>query len=150
MVQQPLKGTTTLLEFTPGTGKRFYRFVRSEAAMTAASRTVKVVSENKESGFTAKVQRDESSFRRIKAQHLKQEADAAVGKGNFRLAYTKYTESLETGPDDCDKHKVFANRSLAYCKAAKYEDALKDADHAVHLSPKWIKGHWRRGEALTD
>lgn len=47
------------------------------------------------------------------------------------------------------RHRVLANRSLAYSHAGRWLDALSDAEAAVAAAPSWDKGHWRRGAALS-
>lgn len=44
---------------------------------------------------------------------------------------------------------MFSNRSAAYAKAGKYEEALKDADQTIALNPTWPKGYSRKGSALS-
>ncbi len=46
-------------------------------------------------------------------------------------------------------HKILSNRSLAYFRAQRYSDALRDADAAVALAPHWDKAHFRRAAALV-
>ena len=60
----------------------------------------------------------------------------------------RYSEALDVLPDKQDIHKLYSNRSLAWCKAARYEAALRDAEAAVEAAPSWPKAHWRRGAAL--
>jgi len=91
---------------------------------------------------------DDSTLMHMKAEHIKKQADAALKAGNLREAYTKYTECLEIKPDEFGNDKIYANRSLAYSKALRYEEALKDADKAIECNSMWAKAHWRRGEAL--
>lgn len=45
-------------------------------------------------------------------------------------------------------HRILANRSLAYLRAQRYEEALADGLAAVQAAPKWDKAHWRAGAAL--
>lgn len=72
-------------------------------------------------------------------------------EGNFREAYVRYTEALALLPLDKDTmSRLFSNRSLAYTKAGRYNDALADADEAVRLRPHWSKAYWRRGTALQN
>ena len=60
-----------------------------------------------------------------------------------------YTEALDAGADKSVRHRLLANRSLAYWRAGRFADALADADAAAVAAPGWDKGYWRRGEALA-
>lgn len=42
---------------------------------------------------------------------------------------------------------LYCNRSAAYLETEKFQDALRDAEKAVELSPKWAKAHYRHGMA---
>lgn len=44
--------------------------------------------------------------------------------------------------------RLFGNRSLCYERLQQYEKARKDADVALLIEPKWIKGLFRKGKAL--
>lgn len=45
--------------------------------------------------------------------------------------------------------RLFGNRSYCYEKMLEYEKALTDADIALSMDPKWIKGLYRKGKALV-
>lgn len=64
----------------------------------------------------------------------------------------RYSEAIEISPDTQGPSvaSLYSNRSLAFYKAHRYEDALKDADKAVQIAPSWSKGYWRRGTALVN
>ena len=55
----------------------------------------------------------------------------------------RYTEALDTLPPADGRHRLLANRSLAYLRANRIEDALGDAQAAAEAAPKWDKAHWR-------
>lgn len=44
--------------------------------------------------------------------------------------------------------RLFGNRSLCYERMQQYENACRDADIALSMEPKWIKGLFRKGKAL--
>lgn len=67
---------------------------------------------------------------------------------HFVLAFHRYTEALEVCPDKSMLHKLYSNRSMAYMKASRYAEALKDAEEALCLAPTWDKAHYRKGSAL--
>lgn len=61
---------------------------------------------------------------------------------------SRYSEAIDLMPGKDGLPALHSNRSLAYMKALRYEDALQDADAAARLSPGWYKAHWRRAVAL--
>ena len=65
---------------------------------------------------------------------------------DYDKAIAAYTEALSI---DANSHTVLSNRSLAYFKLGKYQDALKDAERAVIALPKWPKGYLRKCSALN-
>lgn len=67
---------------------------------------------------------------------------------NLYLKYhRRYSEAIATKPDRDGLCFLYGNRCLAYCRAHRYQDALRDADNAIAVAPRWGKGHWRRGMA---
>ncbi|KAK9824173.1 hypothetical protein WJX72_008288 [[Myrmecia] bisecta] len=91
---------------------------------------------------------DAGGLRQLKAEHLKQRGDKALKEGNFKDAWTKYTEALQVKPGRDGIAKLYSNRSLAYAKALRFADALADANRAIEALPTWDKAHWRKGQAL--
>lgn len=99
---------------------------------------------------------------------FKARGDECVRRGNHRDAWEAYSKCLALGRDACrddssggdgggESRKggavpmealVYSNRSLAYCKAGRYHEALADADAALALHASWPKAHFRRGAAL--
>lgn len=66
------------------------------------------------------------------------------------MLHRSYTEALAAAPEShAARARILANRALAYTKAGRFGDALRDADAAVSAAPAWDKGHWRRGGALA-
>lgn len=66
-----------------------------------------------------------------------------------------YTQALEllahsrAADGGAGRHRLLANRSLAYGRAGRWSDALSDATAATEEAPKWDKGYWRKGAALA-
>ncbi|DBA65944.1 TPA: hypothetical protein ACH3X2_002968 [Trebouxia sp. C0005] len=88
------------------------------------------------------------SVRQLRADHLKKRADTALQEGNYREAYQRYSESIQTGESKQGLYKTYSNRSLAYSRAQRYVDALHDAQKTIELAPSWSKGYWRLGMAF--
>lgn len=79
------------------------------------------------------------------AEVFKKEGNGYLTSGDPVRSIKPYTQAISLTPRD---HTLFSNRAFAFTKAKKYDRALLDADQAVHLSPLWPKGHFRRGEAF--
>lgn len=91
-----------------------------------------------------------ATIRGYKLTYLKRQAEEALGKGNFRTAWEKYTEAINlAGNDKQDLRALYSNRSLAYSRAGRHEEALEDALQARSLAPHWEKACWRHGKALA-
>ncbi|KAH3843339.1 hypothetical protein DPMN_116854 [Dreissena polymorpha] len=80
-----------------------------------------------------------------KAVEVKQSANDAMQSCRFETAIQLYTSALELAPKD---HLLLSNRSYAFSRLDKYQEALDDADHVLSLRPDWPKGFFRRGCAL--
>lgn len=77
---------------------------------------------------------------------LKDKGNAALQNGNYDEAVKFYTEAIAL---DGSNHVLYSNRSAAYAKAEKYEQAFEDAQKTVELKPDWVKGYSRKGSALA-
>lgn len=76
-------------------------------------------------------------------EDLKNKGNEAFGKENYEEAITYFTQALELDPNN---HILYSNRSGAYAKLEKYEQALEDANKVLELKPDWPKvkkGIWR-------
>ncbi|XP_046473704.1 stress-induced-phosphoprotein 1 [Neodiprion pinetum] len=81
-----------------------------------------------------------------KVSALKDKGNAALQEGKYDEAVKYYTEAIAL---DGSNHVLYSNRSAAYAKAEKYEQALEDAAKTVELKPDWVKGYSRKGSALA-
>ncbi|NXT58494.1 TTC31 protein, partial [Pluvianellus socialis] len=69
----------------------------------------------------------------------------AAQKGWYAEAVCAFTEAVKLNPRE---HRLFGNRSYCYEKLQCYEEALRDAQVALGLQPRWPKGFFRKGKAL--
>lgn len=81
------------------------------------------------------------------AASLKDEGNVKFKAGEYEAALELYAKSLEINPR---QHLVFSNRSAAYLKLKKSEEALRDAERCVELEPTWAKGYSRHAAALQE
>jgi stress-induced-phosphoprotein 1 len=79
-------------------------------------------------------------------EELKTKANAAFSSGKNDEAINLYTQAIAL---DQNNHVLYSNRSAAYAKANKYEEALKDADKCISIKPDFVKGYSRKGAALS-
>ena len=77
---------------------------------------------------------------------MKDQGNKALAANKFDEAVNLYSEAILIDPNN---HVLYSNRSAAYAKLAKYENALKDAERAVEIKPDWAKGYSRKLSALS-
>ncbi|XP_051155550.1 stress-induced-phosphoprotein 1 [Leptopilina boulardi] len=81
-----------------------------------------------------------------KVTELKDKGNKALQEGKYDEAVKYYTEGIAIDPSN---HVLYSNRSAAYAKAEKYNQALEDAEKTVTLQSTWAKGYSRKGSALA-
>ena len=69
-------------------------------------------------------------------EELKSKANAAFATGKNDEAIDLYSQAIAL---DDKNHVLYSNRSAAYAKSNKYEEALKDAEQCVTLKPDFVK-----------
>jgi stress-induced-phosphoprotein 1 len=79
-------------------------------------------------------------------EELKSKANAAFSAGKNDDAIDLYTQAIAL---DDKNHVLYSNRSAAYAKSNKYDEALKDAEKCLTLKPDFVKGYSRKGAALS-
>ncbi|TPX32260.1 hypothetical protein SmJEL517_g04565 [Synchytrium microbalum] len=98
----------------------------------------------------------------------KERGNEAYSKAKYPQAIQEYTKGLsyftttaspslsassEDVKDSSDPvhllTSLLSNRSASYLESGKMEEAFADADEVVRLRPHWVKGYFRKGEALA-
>ena len=80
-----------------------------------------------------------------KAEEYKAEGNKFFSSGNYMEAVKCYTKAIEVQQN----HIYYSNRSACYTALGEYQKAVEDADQCIKLDPKWAKGYYRRGNALS-
>merc|ERR1712032_1131956 len=81
------------------------------------------------------------------AVQLRNEGNKLFQRGDVEASLVKYSEAYQLSKED---HLITSNRSHAFFKAGKLEDALEDAERTIALKPDWGKGYFRKGMALAS
>ncbi|GAA6009841.1 hypothetical protein JCM10207_002128 [Rhodosporidiobolus poonsookiae] len=80
-----------------------------------------------------------------KADEKREEGNKAFKAGDFALSVTHYSESIKRNPTD---PRGYSNRAQAYLKLLALPEALKDAEKAIEVDPKFVKGYIRKSNVL--
>mgnify|MGYP000002747591 FL=1 len=81
----------------------------------------------------------------IEFNKLKEKANEFYCEGKYYDAVNIYSQLLEWEPEN---YMVLSNRSAAYIKLEKWNEALNDAVTSTKLKPDWGKAWGRLGAAL--
>ncbi|XP_016985697.1 stress-induced-phosphoprotein 1 [Drosophila rhopaloa] len=81
-----------------------------------------------------------------KVNELKEKGNQALNAEKFDEAVAAYTEAISL---DGQNHVLYSNRSAAFAKAGKFQEALEDAERTIILNPTWPKGYSRKGAAAA-
>ncbi|KAG8952056.1 Hsp90 cochaperone [Tulasnella sp. 419] len=81
------------------------------------------------------------------ADKAREEGNALFKAGDFAGAVKCYTEAINRAPED---PRGYNNRANAYTKLVALPEALKDAEQAIAVDPKFIKGHIRKSLILSS
>jgi tetratricopeptide (TPR) repeat protein len=79
-----------------------------------------------------------------KGEKAKEKGNEAFRKGQYAEAVGLYTEAVLA---DASNHVYYLNRSMAYMKLNKFEDAERDASASLRLGGDNMKAYFRRGTA---
>lgn len=121
--------------------------VVSERVVRGADEYPSTLRELKEKGFEASAEliQDEATVLQMRAVKRREKGNESFKDQNYPQAATSYTEALALWSED---HITLTNRAAAFLKMGHPEKALKDADAAIAVEPKFIKAHFRKGLAL--
>eukprot|EP00249_Psilotum_nudum_P018403 c26786_g1_i1 orf=403-1407(-) len=84
--------------------------------------------------------------RNLNALSLKQQGNKAFEKGDHSKAEELYSTAIDLKPSG-GLHLLFANRSAAQLARGYADGALRDAEEAARIAPKWPTAHLRQAEA---
>ncbi|KAH8118488.1 chaperone [Phellopilus nigrolimitatus] len=79
------------------------------------------------------------------SEKAREEGNAMFKAGDFVGAVSSYTESIKRDPKD---PRGYNNRALCYTKLAALPEALKDAEKAIEIDPKFVKAYIRKSAVL--
>jgi len=94
---------------------------------------------------------------KISADELKEKGNQAFGARDFEMAVHWYSLAIDVDSIMCEvynrpsalAHVLYSNRSTSQYHLRKYNEALDDANSAIHMAPDWSKGYLRKGAALS-
>ena len=65
-------------------------------------------------------------------------------RGDFANAADKYRAALSW---DATDPRIWANRAACFSRLRRFDEALRDAEYAIRLKPRFPRAHYRRAEA---
>ena len=107
--------------------------------------------EQTEASHAAAAQSEQSGAARqaARVQHKRAAGNEAFKAGEFQQAAVAYTQALALEPTDPELLAALrCNRSAAFLKIGRYDQALLDCDLCIELNPSYAKAHFRRALAL--
>ena len=95
-----------------------------------------------------------TSFARGQDRDIEAEALEFKTKGNTAFSEKRYDDAIEmysSGLElDPDNHLLLSNRSNVYLRLNRLEEALEDAKRCTEIDPLYVKGHYRKVQALMQ
>lgn len=82
------------------------------------------------------------------AQREKNEGSQAWSRGEYNKAIEHFSNAITSGGDKEFLKVLYSNRSAAYLKVNKINEALSDGNKCIELDNAWPKGYSRKGDAL--
>jgi len=80
-----------------------------------------------------------------KANEAREEGNTHFKNGDFAGAVKAYTDAIKRDPSD---PRGYNNRANAYTKLVALPEALKDAEEAIKVDPKFVKAYIRKSHVL--
>lgn len=77
---------------------------------------------------------------------LKEKGNNSIKEKRYQDAVEYYSAALKLRPME---HTIFSNRSLAYLRVGRAEDALSDAQRCLEICSKFARGYMRKAVALN-
>jgi stress-induced-phosphoprotein 1 len=77
----------------------------------------------------------------VKSAEAREEGNNVFKAGDFAAAVKLYSESIKRDPGDA---RGYNNRAAAYMKLMALPEALKDANEAIKVDPKFVKAYIRK------
>ncbi|RWS12493.1 uncharacterized protein B4U79_06689, partial [Dinothrombium tinctorium] len=85
------------------------------------------------------------SNRQKRSTELAAVANNCALNNDFEAAVSFFTDAIELNSND---FRFYCNRSFCFENMKQFENALKDAEKAIHLNPHRPKPYFRKGRAL--
>ncbi|KAJ0403114.1 hypothetical protein P43SY_009544 [Pythium insidiosum] len=89
--------------------------------------------------------RSVQEIKSVIARYKQLEGNELLKEGFHTLAIQKFTEAIQL---DRKRGIFYADRSLAYCHARRYDEAATDAERSVRYNPFDVQGYYRYGIAM--
>ena len=89
---------------------------------------------------------EKSQKNRMSFDELKEKGNHCIKEKRYQDALEFYSSALELRPTE---HTIFSNRSLAYLRVGRLEDAFSDACRCVEICPKFARGYMRKAVVLN-
>lgn len=84
-----------------------------------------------------------------KAMLIKNLGNEFFLKNQFPQAIFKYAEAIQVLGDVKETAPILCNRSLCHIKMENFGAALIDANKAIEMNPKFVKGYYRKSSAYV-
>ncbi|MDX1921068.1 MAG: tetratricopeptide repeat protein, partial [Candidatus Caenarcaniphilales bacterium] len=82
---------------------------------------------------------------------ISKQAEESFGKQDYKQAIVHYTKVIEANPKPESKlSEAYLKRGISYLKTEKFEEALKDFDKAIELTPNLEQAYNQRGLAKAN
>jgi len=82
----------------------------------------------------------------MSAEDNKKKGNDAFKRNAFDEAVKYYSLAIHQVTDN---ETLYSNRAASYSALNRHGEALADAEKCIQLKPDWIKGHFRKGVALS-